>query len=308
MGTNDLLQLGSFSAADNSKFNSLFGTLFMRKVVLREDSLVFFGNNVTITSAPASISLDVLKGNESVAGFDSKGTATEGYRYYCTNPKAKEHGGYSYYMGFSTAQNESTLTCDCCGADVKSGVKAQISYPAIVYAGNNVYISTTIDMQMTYIIADQGSLNQREVNGVTVADTGAGGVYINNLYTKAAHDQQNFKELPNAVCSYLGNIEYNCWVSQLSSLFYAPNGDISFDGIYDDIYGSVIGKTVTMKAFYQNFHRFENWRTMDLHIAKSDDVYLIPESEWNSAPDNVMFDLTSGTEYQDSPYGVRIFF
>ena len=48
---------------------------------------------------------------------------------------------------------------------------------------------------------------------------------------------------------------------------------------------------------------------MDLHIAESGNVFLIPEQEYNEAPElGTFYDLTSGTQYQNSPYGVRIFF
>ncbi len=308
MGTNDLLQLGTITHADDSatsgveKFLSEIGTfLNPRKVVLREDSLVLFGSNITIASSPASLSLDVLKGNESVAGFDSKGTAMyPGYQYKCKNHAIDgPHKGYNYTMTVDKDEHlaiqsgEETLTCDICHQPVdKNKFKiVQVSHPAVMYAGNSLYISTTVDMLMTYLIADQGD------------------VYLHNIYTKTAYDEKNLKELPNAIGSYNGDITYTAWVGQLSSLFYAPKGKVDFDGIYTDIYGSVIGNTVEMNAYYQNFHRFNNWRTMDLHIAESGNVFLIPEQEYNEAPElGTFYDLTSGTQYQNSPYGVRIFF
>ena len=308
MGTNDLLQLGTITHADDSatsgveKFLSDIGTfLTPRKVVLREDSLVLFGSNITIASSPASLSLDVLKGNESVAGFDSKGTAMyPGYQYKCKNHAIDgPHKGYNYTMTVDKDEHlaiqsgEETLTCDICHQPVdKNKFKiVQVSHPAVMYAGNSLYISTTVDMLMTYLIADQGD------------------VYLHNIYTKTAYDKKNLVELPNAIGSYNGDITYTAWVGQLSSLFYAPKGKVDFDGIYTDIYGSVIGNTVEMNAYYQNFHRFNNWRTMDLHIAESGNVFLIPEQEYNEAPElGTFYDLTSGTQYQNSPYGVRIFF
>lgn len=308
MGTNDLLQLGTINHADDSspsafeKFLSdAMGFLTPRKVVLREDSLILFGSNVTIASSPISLNLDVLAGEESVAGFDSKGIAVHpGYQYTCTNHDINgPHKGYNYTMTVdqdehNAIQNGSeTLVCDICGQTVKKNKYkiVQVSHPAVIYAGNDLTISTTVDMLMTYLIADQGNVN------------------LNNFYTKTAYDEHNLKELPNAISSYNGDIIYTAWVGQLSSLFYAPVGNVLFDGIYTDIYGSVVGNTVEMNAYYQNFHRFNNWRTMDLHIAESGNVYLIPESRFNAAPPlGQTFDLTSGTQYQNSPYGVRIFF
>lgn len=301
MGTKDFIFLGSLDTTSSGNFYSLFGTLMPRQMVMREDSLVLFGRNISITALPAALNGDVLNGTVSYAGFDSKGNAKyPAYRYYCSQPNNNVHKGYSYTMTTEERiTNSENLVCDACGAMLKQNpttggplVKTvQMSHPAVMYAGNSMHIYTMIDMLMTYLIADQGELR------------------IDNLRTLTDYQNTNLKELPNAICSYNKNIVLNSLVGQLASLFYAPNGDIKFDGVYNDIYGSVIGNTVTMDAFYQNFHRFHNWRTMDLHIAESGSVYIINENTWKQAPElGGVYDLTSGSQYKDSPYGVQIFF
>ncbi|MBR7073008.1 MAG: hypothetical protein IKI33_05240, partial [Eubacterium sp.] len=309
MGTNNLLQLGAITHGDGSPASNLenaistimgtaIGTVTQRKVTLAEDSLVLFGKDISITSAPVSLQLDFFK-TKSWAGFDSKGTAGAGVRYICNNWRDPKHANCQYAMTFTAeeASKLTHLTCDVCGAEIwkegdpNPGIPSQISHPAVMYAGNNLTIVTTVDMLMTYLIADQGEVN------------------LTNFYTKSTHDVNNLKELPNAICSYNKNINYNAWVGQLSSLFYAPVGNINFDGIYTDIYGSVIGNSVQMNAYFQNFHRFENWRTMDLHVAESGNVYMITNHIWDAAPQlGGVYDLTSDSKYEDSPYGVRIFF
>ena len=276
--------------------------------VLRKDSLVYFGHDFTCT-AP---SFDVANGasnlfntvknaitgsdsstNKPMAGFDSEGSEGAGYRYTCKNKDA--HGGYWYHM--TTRKDEvieGTLVCDTCGEpiDVSTRKEVRVPYPAIVYANNKINIITSINMRMTYLVANKSDVN------------------LYNVYTNTAYDESVLKELPNAIASYYGNINYFAMYGKLACLFYAPQNNIDFDGYYSEIWGCILGDTVTMNCYYQAFHRFNNWRTMDLHIAESGSVFLIPQKTYEEAPDNVdpnnfIYDSSLNPNL---PEGAQIFF
>ncbi len=53
-----------------------------------------------------------------------------------------------------------------------------------------------------------------------------------------------------------------------------------------------IADTIEDNAFYFNLHRFQNWRTLDLHLAQSGNIFIISENEYNNASDKVFnYDL-----------------
>jgi hypothetical protein len=200
--------------------------------------------------------------------------------------------------------------------------------PVVVYADNDINISTTINMQLTYLIANYGDVN------------------LYDVYSSSDNDSRNLKELPNAVCSYQGNIDYYAMYGKISALFYAPGsgyrvsrdcnccttcsnaykydkdtcscscsdckcgevGVIDLDGYYEEIWGSVIGNRIKANTYYLTLHRFTNWRTMDLHIAEAGNIYLISEEEYNNAVERDddeydMFELET-----DSNGGADLFF
>ncbi len=296
---------------------SLMGTydcVVPGQCVLSHDSLVYFGHDFTCT-AP---SLDIKNGainlfnmtknaingwlnpgaaqsetDKPIAGFDARGIAGPGYRYTCKNTAA--HNGYYYHM--TTRKDEQitgTLVCDVCGQPINTNTRklVQVSYPAVVYANNKINIITTVSMQMTYLIANRSDVN------------------LYNVATVNKYNESNLKELPNAISSYLGNINYFAMYGKLASLFYAPTKNVDFDGYYSEIWGCVLGDTVTMNCYYQAFHRFNNWRTMNLNIAESGSVYIIPESTYIEAPDNVDSDnfLNDTGLNPNLPEGAQIFF
>ena len=58
------------------------------------------------------------------------------------------------------------------------------------------------------------------------------------------------------------------------------------------IWGCGIADTIEDNAYYFNLHRFQNWRTLDLHLAQSGNIFIISENEYNNASDKVFnYDL-----------------
>lgn len=155
-----------------------------------------------------------------------------------------------------------------------SSQDGQTSFPVLLYADNNINIFTTIDIRLTYLIANKGDVN------------------LFNVYSNTENAAYNAKQLPNAICSYQGDINYFAGYGKLGALFYAPNGNLDFDGWYQEIWGCGIANTIEDNAYYFNLHRFENWRTMDLHLAESGSIFLVSEDEYNRASDDVFnYDL-----------------
>ena len=263
--------LGELTVNRNASLIATRDCAVLGQCVLRPDSLVYVYHDFYCDSPSLNVSIDALKGNTSLAGFDSYGEVNNGYQYTCTN-KLK-HDGHFYTMTTldSTNYAQGSLVCDDCGTviDVSTRKKVQVSSPAVVYAYNKIYIDTTVDMRLTYLVAERGSVD------------------LVNVYTKTVNAEKNAKELPNAICSYYSNINYFAMYGKLGALFYAPNDNILFDGYYNEIWGCVLGDTVKMDAYYMAFHRFENWRTMDLRIAESSNIYIVPKKDYEAAEDNV---------------------
>ena len=283
---------GSVYAMRNVTLNknaSLMGTYDLRtfgKTLLCHDSLVYFGHDVKCSTT----SLDLgggLTGN-GWTGFKASGDVYTTLK--CTN-KAKHPNGYTIYT--KNYDPSKTYKCDKCGATLShSTVKNNVTCPATVYANNEIYISTSTDMKMCYLVACNGD--------VTISDP---------FYNSSSHDENNVYQLPNAIASYNGNITYNAIYGKMSALFYAPLGKVTLDGFYQEIWGSIIGDTVDIKTFYTNIHRFANWRTMDLQIAESGNVYLISQEEYEKHKNNVDESyLHTGNTEDESKGGASIFF
>jgi Flp pilus assembly protein TadG len=208
-------------------------------------------------------------------------------------------------------ENGNILGFESYGAAADSN--AATTFPVVIYADNNITISTSIKMQLTYLIANYGD------------------VYLYDAYSSSDNADNNIKQLPNAVCSYQGNIDYYAMYSKIAALFYAPAsgyrvnrdcncctkcsnaykyskstcdcdcddckcgevGVIDLDGYYQEIWGSVIGNRVKANTFYLTLHRFTNWRDMDLHIAESGTISLISQEEYENA-----------VQYEDDEYDI----
>lgn len=283
---------GSVYAMRNVTLNknaSLMGTYDLRtfgKTLLCHDSLVYFGHDVKCSTT----SLDLgggLTGN-GWTGFKASGDVYTTLK--CTN-KAKHPNGYTIYT--KNYDPSKTYKCDKCGATLShSTVKNNVACPATVYANNEIYISTSTDMKMCYLVACNGD--------VTISDP---------FYNGSSNDENNVYQLPNAIASYNGNITYNAIYGKMSALFYAPLGKVTLDGFYQEIWGSIIGDTVDIKTFYTNIHRFANWRTMDLQIAESGNVYLISQEEYEKHKNNVDESyLHTGNTEDETKGGASIFF
>ncbi|SJZ64187.1 TadE/TadG family type IV pilus assembly protein [Eubacterium coprostanoligenes] len=283
---------GSVYAMGNVTLNknaSLMGTYDLRtfgKTLLCHDSLTYFGHDVKCSTT----SLDLGGGStgNGWTGFKASGDVYTTLK--CTN-KAKHPNGYTIYT--KNYDPSITYKCDKCGATLShSTVKNNVTCPATVYANNEIYISTSTDMKMCYLVACNGD--------VTISDP---------FYNSSSHDENNVYQLPNAIASYNGNITYNAIYGKMTALFYAPLGKVTLDGFYQEIWGSIIGDTVDIKTFYINIHRFPNWRTMDLQIAESGSVYLISQEEYEKHKNNVDESyLHTGNTEDESKGGASIFF
>lgn len=150
-----------------------------------------------------------------------------------------------------------------------SGSSVKTTFPVVVYADNEINIMTTVDMKLTYLVANKGD------------------VRLYDLYSNSENADNNAKQLPNAVCSYRGDINYFAMYGKIGALFYCPNGNLDLDGYYMEIWGCGIGDTVSIDTYYLALHRFTNWRTMQLNIAEAGSVHLISQTEYEEASDDV---------------------
>lgn len=221
--------LGSLTLNKNASIMGTYDCLVQGQCVLRQDALIYLGHDFTCMASSLNVNIDSIKGDTSLAGFDSRGT---------------------------------------------SSADGETSFPVLIYADNNININTTIDMRLTYLVANKGDVN------------------LFNFYSKSDNAEYNAKQLPNAIASYQGNIKYFAGYGKLGALFYAPNGKLDFDGWYQEIWGCGIANTIEDNAYYFNLHRFQNWRTLDLHLAQSGNVFIVSENEYNNASDKVFnYDL-----------------
>ena len=265
--------LGELTLNKNASLMGTYDCTILGQCVLRQNSLVYMGHDFNLNAPSVNVSFDLLRGNESVVGFDTYGTATPGYRFVCNNKAEHQHSNeFSWYVMASDYSANDTngkgQYCPLCGNKVPV-YNAQSSFPVVVYADNEINIATTVSMKLTYLIANKGDVN------------------LYDIYTNTENAENNAKELPNAISSYQGNINYNAMYGNMGALFYAPYGTIDFDGYYLNIWGSAVGNKVKVDSYYLAMHRFTNWRTMQLNVVESGTVYIIPESEYEKAVNNV---------------------
>ncbi len=161
--------------------------------------------------------------------------------------------------------NESVTGFDTYGWASANGY----TFPVVVYADNEINIITTMDMKLTYLVANRGNVN------------------LVCIYTKSENAERNAKQLPNAISSYQADVNYNAIYGKIGALFYAPEGNVDIDGYYTEIWGSMLGDRVLFNAYYTALHRFTNWRTMQLNVAESGSVYLISEKEFERAENDL---------------------
>ena len=194
----------------------------------------------------------------------------------------------SFNLDISSLKGETSYAgFDSRGTSSQDG---ETSFPVLLYADNDINIYTTIDIRLTYLIANKGDVN------------------LFNVYSNTENAAYNAKQLPNAICSYQGDINYFAGYGKLGALFYAPNGNLDFDGWYQEIWGCGIANTIEDNAYYFNLHRFENWKTIDLHLAENGSIFLVSEDEYNNASDDVFnYDLDDSNTDMASG-GASVFF
>lgn len=286
--------MGDLTLNKNASLMGTYNMYAFGKATLLHDSLIYFGHDVKFYGP----SLDLIDGikNGSFTGFKAAGDVYTTMR--CTN-KAKHPTGYTIYT--KNYDPNKSYKCDKCGASLsKSTVKQNVTCPVTIYANNEIVVATSTDMSMCYAVACNGD--------VTISDP----------YGTCNYDDRNIYQLPNAIASYNGNITYNTMYGKIAALFYAPSpnstaekkvGNIKLDGYYQEIWGSIIGDTVSIDTFYINLHRFSNWRTMDLQIAESGNVYLISQAEYDKQVNNVDESyLHTGNTRDESEGGASLFF
>ncbi len=208
------------------------------------------------------------------------------------------------YMGhdFKCSANSVNLSFDAIKGDtsivgfdtygeVKKSGEVITAFPVTVYANNNINITTTTDMKLTYLIANRGD------------------VKLYDVYSNSNNAVGNDEQLPNAICSFNGNVDYFAMYGKISALYYAPLGTVDLDGYYQDIWGCVIGDKVKINTYYLSMHRFTNWKTMNLQIADSGSTYLISEKEFEEVEENVDEKFLYITSQEDEEKGgAHLFF
>lgn len=285
--------MGDLSLNKNASIMGTHDCYVFGQATLLHDSLMYFGHDVKFYGPSFDLS-GVFTGN--FTGFTAAGDV---YTTMKCNNKAKHPSGYTIYT--KNYDPSKSYVCDKCGAALsKKTVREAVTCPVTVYANNDIVMATSVNMSLCYAVACNGD--------VTISDP-----YSSNTY-----DDRNLYQLPNAIASYNGNITYATMYGKIAALFYAPSGNstpektvgnVKLDGFYQEVWGSIIGDTVTVDTFYINIHRFNNWRTMDLQIAESGNVYLISKEEYDKYVNNVdeAF-MTSGNTEDETKGGAALFF
>lgn len=285
--------MGDLSLNKNASIMGTHDCYVFGQATLLHDSLMYFGHDVKFYGPSFDLS-GIFTGN--FTGFTAAGDV---YTTMKCNNKAKHPSGYTIYT--KNYDPSKSYVCDKCGAALsKSTVREAVTCPVTVYANNDIVMATSVNMSLCYAVACNGD--------VTISDP-----YSSNTY-----DDRNLYQLPNAIASYNGNITYATMYGKIAALFYAPSGNstpektvgnVKLDGFYQEVWGSIIGDTVTVDTFYINLHRFNNWRTMDLQIAESGNVYLISKEEYDKYVNNVdeAF-MTSGNTEDETKGGASLFF
>lgn len=285
--------MGDLSLNKNASIMGTHDCYVFGQATLLHDSLMYFGHDVKFYGPSFDLS-GIFTGN--FTGFTAAGDV---YTTMKCNNKAKHPSGYTIYT--KNYDPSKSYVCDKCGAALsKKTVREAVTCPVTVYANNDIVMATSVNMSLCYAVACNGD--------VTISDP-----YSSNTY-----DDRNLYQLPNAIASYNGNITYATMYGKIAALFYAPSGNstpektvgnVKLDGFYQEVWGSIIGDTVTVDTFYINLHRFNNWRTMDLQIAESGNVYLISKEEYDKYVNNVdeAF-MTSGNTEDETKGGASLFF
>lgn len=285
--------MGDLSLNKNASIMGTHDCYVFGQATLLHDSLMYFGHDVKFYGPSFDLS-GIFTGN--FTGFTAAGDV---YTTMKCNNKARHPSGYTIYT--KNYDPSKSYVCDKCGAALsKSTVREAVTCPVTVYANNDIVMATSVNMSLCYAVACNGD--------VTISDP-----YSSNTY-----DDRNLYQLPNAIASYNGNITYATMYGKIAALFYAPSGNstpektvgnVKLDGFYQEVWGSIIGDTVTVDTFYINIHRFNNWRTMDLQIAESGNVYLISKEEYDKYVNNVdeAF-MTSGNTEDETKGGASLFF
>lgn len=269
-----------------NKNSSLMGThdcYSFDQFLLKHDSLAYFGHDIKNYASSLQIDFD---SSTPLVGFAAEGEVYTTMR--CTSDKHPH--GYTIYT--KNYDPNKTYVCDKCGAVLsKSTVKTNVTCPVTIYANNEIDIITSTDLKLCYMVACNGDVN------------------ILDVYSTSSNNDNNTKQLPNAIASYNGNISYQTMYGKISALFYAPLGNIKLDGYYQEVWGSLIGNTITVNTYYINLHRFTNWRTMNLEIAEVGNVYMVPRGEYDEASNNVDDRyLTTGNTDDETKGGASLFF
>lgn len=269
-----------------NKNSSLMGThdcYSFDQFLLKHDSLAYFGHDIKNYASSLQIDFD---SSTPLVGFAAEGEVFTTLR--CTS-SAHPHGYTIYTKNYDPNK---TYVCDKCGAVLShSTVKTNVTCPVTVYANNEIDIITSTDLKLCYMVACNGDVN------------------ILDVYSTSSNNDNNTKQLPNAIASYNGNISYQTMYGKISALFYAPLGNIKLDGYYQEVWGSLIGNTITVNTYYINLHRFTNWRTMNLEIAEVGNVYMVPKGEYEKAENNVDDRyLTTGNTDDETKGGASLFF
>lgn len=194
-------------------------------------------------------------------------------------------------LSFDTIKGETSVVGFDTYGEVKKNGDVISAFPVTVYANNNINITTTTDMKLTYLIANRGD------------------VKLYDVYSNSNNAAGNDEQLPNAICSFNGNVDYFAMYGKISALYYAPLGTVDLDGYYQDIWGCVIGDKVKINTYYLSMHRFTNWKTMNLQIADSGSTYLISEKEFEEVEENVDEKFLYITSQEDEEKGgAHLFF
>ena len=234
--------LGQLTLNKNASIFGTYDTMVFGQTVLRKASLIYMGHDFDCWAPIYNLQSDF----SSFDGFMNSMKANLGLS------TSKSYKGFDSY---DETQNDEV-----------------IPKPIVVYANNEINVSTTARIRSTYFVANRGNVNFTNLN------------FISETSETTPSDAVN---LPNAFASYQGDVKFYALRGSLGALMYAPVGNVDLDGFAYNFYGSIVGHTVDINTFYINVHRFNNWRSMDLHIATSKNVYLIPQEEYDTAKDNV---------------------
>ena len=271
-----IYSLGQLNMNMNTSIFGTYDAMVFGQTMMRKGSLVFMGHDFDCWAPIYNLQADFssfdgfmdsmranlgLSENKTYKGFDSYDRSQRLY----VDSNGVEHeanGNYTDGRGvrYSTYTDEGGVT------------HKVYTKPIVVYANNEINIATTAKIRFTYFIANRGDVNFTNLN------------FVSETSETTPSDAT---DLPNAFASYQGDVNFYALRGSIGALMYAPVGDVDLDGFAYDFYGSIIGDTVDINTFYINVHRFNNWRTMDLHIASSKKVYLIPQKDYDNAEANV---------------------